>query len=59
MGRLEDGDGYLMAAELAVLAVEAICCGKPPIGAHTLATAFGPDFIRSASVVRITLEHIC
>jgi short subunit dehydrogenase-like uncharacterized protein len=58
MGRLEGEEGYTMAAELAVLAVEAICSGKAPIGAHTPATAFGPDFIRGASGVRITLDRL-
>jgi saccharopine dehydrogenase (NAD+, L-lysine-forming) len=55
-GRLDGGEGYAMAAELAVLAVEALRAGKAPIGAHTPATAFGPDFIRGASGVRITLD---
>lgn len=53
-GHLERGEGYAMAAELAVLAVEAVCAGNSSIGAHTPATAFGADFIRGASGVRIT-----
>jgi short subunit dehydrogenase-like uncharacterized protein len=55
-GRLEGGEGYAMAADLAVLAVEAILSGKAPPGAHTPATAFGPDFIRGAGGVRVTLD---
>jgi hypothetical protein len=45
-----------MAAELALLAVEALCAGKAPPGAHSPATAFGSDFICSARGVRITLD---
>lgn len=55
--RLEGGEGYALAADLAVEAVEALCAGKAKIGAHTPATAFGPDFIRGARSVRITLEE--
>ncbi|MCA3750548.1 MAG: NAD(P)H-binding protein [Phenylobacterium sp.] len=55
-GRLEGGEGYAMAAEIGVRAMEAICGGKAPIGAHTPATAFGPDFIRSVNGVRINFD---
>jgi len=56
-GRLEGGEGYAMAADLAVLAVEALCAGEAPPGAHSPATAFGPDFICKARGVRVTLDH--
>ena len=54
--RLDAGEGYAIAAEIAVLAAEALCSGRAPIGAHTPATAFGADFIRRASGVRITMD---
>jgi saccharopine dehydrogenase (NAD+, L-lysine-forming) len=55
---LEGGEGYAMAADLAVRAVESLGTGQTPTGAHTPATAFGPDFIRSAAGVRITLDAV-
>lgn len=52
---LEAGEGYAVAADLAVRAVEALCAGAVPTGAHTPVTAFGTGFISGADGVRITL----
>lgn len=57
IGRLEGGEGYALAAELAVLAVEAMA-GSALRGAHTPASAFGLDFIRQASGVTITVAEV-
>jgi short subunit dehydrogenase-like uncharacterized protein len=51
---LEAGEGYALAAEIGVLAVEALLANRPAPGAYTPATAFGPDFITKADGVRIT-----
>lgn len=51
---LEGGEGYALAAEIGVLAVEALLTNRPAPGAYTPATAFGPDFIATADGVRIT-----
>jgi len=56
LGRLEAGEGFALAAELAVLAVEALAAARPLPGAYTPARAFGAKFIEKASGVRITFD---
>jgi saccharopine dehydrogenase (NAD+, L-lysine-forming) len=51
---LEGGEGYALAADIAALAIEALLAERPPPGAYTPATAFGPNFISRAPGVRIT-----
>jgi len=58
LGLLEGGEGYAMTAELAVLAAEAVLSGQAKPGAHTPATAFGPEFAALAGGVSLTLTDI-
>ena len=51
---LEAGEGYALAAEIGVRAIEALLAKRPAPGAYTPATAFGADFIARVDGVRIT-----
>lgn len=53
--RLEAGEGYAAAADIAVAAIKATLQSRPPAGAHTPATAFGATFI--ANVPGVTITH--
>jgi short subunit dehydrogenase-like uncharacterized protein len=51
---LEADEGYGVAADIAVLAVETLLAERPQPGAYTPAAAFGPGFIERSPGVRIT-----
>jgi short subunit dehydrogenase-like uncharacterized protein len=51
---LEAGEGYHVAADIAVLTAEALLAQRPLPGAYTPATAFGPGFVERSSGVRVT-----
>lgn len=54
-GLLEGGEGYALAADIAVRAVEAMLAGPVARGAHTPASAFGAGFVGTADGVRISI----
>lgn len=55
-GRLEAGEGFAVAADIALQAVEETLRQRPAPGAHSPATAFGADFIARVPGVRIAWE---
>jgi short subunit dehydrogenase-like uncharacterized protein len=51
--QLVAGEGFAVAADIAILAVEATLAERPEPGTHTPATAFGPEFIARVPEVHI------
>jgi hypothetical protein len=54
IGHLVAGEGFAVAAEIAIAAVEAALVSRPKPGAHTPVGAFGPEFI--AALPGLTLS---
>jgi short subunit dehydrogenase-like uncharacterized protein len=55
-GRLDAGEGFAVAADIAVLAVEEALNRRIAPGAHSPASAFGADFIARVPGVRISFD---
>jgi saccharopine dehydrogenase (NAD+, L-lysine-forming) len=54
--RLQAGEGFAVAADIAVCAVEAALAKRADPGAHTPASAFGPDFITTIPGVQTAMD---
>ena len=55
MARLEAGEGFACTVAIAMAAVAAMLENRPTPGAHSPATAFGPDFIASVPGIKIQI----
>jgi saccharopine dehydrogenase (NAD+, L-lysine-forming) len=58
-GRLDAGEGFAAAADIAVHAIETMLSARPAPGAYTPATAFGPDFIAGVAGVTLSVDGPC